>query len=121
MLYLKSYCYSIHELPFIIANLQEGYNYIDKLLLYEYNYTHTGIKKNYELEKVLYLIPDHLRKKLYYEKFDITKYVEYAYEDGPLIHNVNEPIQRSIVFNDPNITLNDNDIIIDHDKLYKRN
>ena len=32
MLYLKSYCYSIHELPFIIANLQEGYNYIDKLL-----------------------------------------------------------------------------------------
>ena len=25
MLYLKSYCYSKHELPFIIANLDEGF------------------------------------------------------------------------------------------------
>lgn len=45
MLYLKSYCYSKHELPFIIANLDEGYNHIDKLILYEYNVTHTGKTK----------------------------------------------------------------------------
>ena len=46
MIYLKSYCYNKHELAFIIANLMEGYNFIDKLLLYEYNFTHTGIPKN---------------------------------------------------------------------------
>ena len=46
MIYIKSYCYSKHELPFIIAQLQEGYKYIEKLILYEYNYTHTGCEKN---------------------------------------------------------------------------
>ena len=115
MLYLKSYCYSKHELPFVIANLQEGFKYIEKLVLYEYNYTHTGLKKEYQMEKVLHLIPENLKSKLYYKKVDITKYVEYAYENGPLIHKVNEPIQRSWFFNDSNFSLNDNDIIIDHD------
>ena len=45
MIYIKSYCYSKHELPFIISQLQEGYKYIEKLILYEYNYTHTGCGK----------------------------------------------------------------------------
>ena len=115
MLYLKSYCYSQHELPFIIANLQEGYDYIEKLVLYEYNFTHTGVKKEYEIEKVLDLIPKNLKQKLYYKKVDITNYVEYAYENGPLIHSVNEPIQRSWFYNDQNFNLQDDDIIIDHD------
>lgn len=115
MLYLKSYCYSKHELPFVIANLQESYNHIEKLVLYEYNYTHTGIKKDYEMEKVIHLIPENLKDKLYYKKVDITNYVEYAYKNGPLIHRVNEPIQRSWMFNDSNFDLQDDDIIIDND------
>lgn len=115
MIYLKSYCYNKHELPFIIANLIEGYDYIDKLLLYEYNFTHTGIPKNYELEPLIKLIPSHLQSKLYYKKIDITNYIEYAYENGTLIHEINEPIQRSWAFNDPNITFNNDDIIIDID------
>tara|TARA_B100001173_G_scaffold220400_1_gene190807 strand:- start:3786 stop:4550 length:765 start_codon:yes stop_codon:yes gene_type:complete len=93
----------------------EGYDYIDKLLLYEYNFTHTGIPKNYELESLITLIPKHLQSKLYYKKVDITNYVEYAYENGPLIHEINEPIQRSWAFNDSNITFNNDDIIIDID------
>lgn len=115
MIYLKSYCYSQHELAFVIANLVEGWDFIEKLCLYEYNYTHTGIPKEYELEKVLHHIPDNLREKLYYKKIDLTNHVEYAYENGPLIHRVNEPIQRSWLFNDPNFDLQDDDIIIDHD------
>ena len=43
----------------------EGYDYIDKLLLYEYNFTHTGIPKNYELEPLIKLIPEYLQSKLY--------------------------------------------------------
>jgi len=115
MIYLKTYCYSKHELPFVIANLIEGYDYIEKLVLYEYNYTHTGIKKDYEMEKVIHLIPEELRNKLYYKKVDLTNYVVYAYDNGPLIHSVNEPIQRSWMYNDNNFDLKDNDIIIDHD------
>ena len=81
MIYIKSYCYSSHELPFVIANLEEGYDFIDKLILYEYNYTHTGTKKNYEMEKVIHLIPDKLKNKLDYKKIDISKYIEYAFEN----------------------------------------
>jgi len=115
MLYLKSYCYSSHELPFIIANLEEGLDYIDKYYLYEYNFTHTGIKKDYEINKVLHLIPEKLREKLVYKMVDLTKYNEYAYEDEKLIHDVNEPIQRSYFFNDSDIILKDDDYIIDVD------
>jgi len=118
MLYLKCYCYSQHELPFVIANLKEGYNYIDKLVLYEYNYTHTGVKKDYQMEKVLHLIPSELRKKLDYKKIDISNYIIPAYNNepgNPKIHNNNEPVQRSWFFNDKDYNLKDEDIIIDHD------
>ncbi len=107
MLYIKSYCYSKHELPFIISQLYEGYNHIDKLVLYEYNYTHVGTKKDYEVEKVLHLIPDNLRNKLDYKKIDLTHCIEYS--------NTNEPIQRSWLFNDIDYNLSDDDIIIDCD------
>ena len=115
MLFLKSYCYSQHELPFIIANLHEGFEYIDKLILYEYNFTHTGITKEYEIEKVLHLIPQHLQSKLVYKKIDLTQYIEYAINDENICHQINENIQRSWLFNDKDIILNDDDIIIDID------
>ncbi len=114
MIYLKTYCYSKHELPFVIANLTEGYNYIEKLVLYEYNYTHTGIKKEYEMEKVLHLIPDELKSKLYYCKVDLSPFIIQTYNESTC-HNVNERIQRNWFFNDPNINLKDDDIIIDVD------
>lgn len=115
MLYLKSYCYSKHKLPFIITNLYEGLNHIDKLILYEYNYTHTGLKKDYEIEKVLHLIPIELKSKLLYKKIDLTNYIEYAVNDENKCHKINENIQRSWLFNDKDIVLNDEDIIIDID------
>ena len=45
MIYIKTYCYNQHELPFLITQLQEGWDYIDKFCVYEYNFTHTGNKK----------------------------------------------------------------------------
>lgn len=115
MLYLKSYCYSKHELPFIIANLDEGFEHIDKLILYEYNYTHTGLSKEYEIEKVLHLIPEKLKTKLLYKKIDLTNYSVYAVNDEKKCHQINENIQRSWLFNDKDIILHDEDIIIDID------
>jgi hypothetical protein len=115
MLYLKSYCYSQHELPFVIANLDEGFKHIDKLILYEYNFTHTGIPKEYEIEKVLHLIPERLQSKLLYKKVDLTDYIEYAVNDENKCHQINENVQRSWLFNDKDIILQDEDIIIDID------
>lgn len=136
---LKSYCYSQHELPFVIANLDEGSDYIDKLILYEYNYTHTGIKKDYEMEKVIHNIPEQLLKKLVYKKIDLSaiftkqnnvpvkrKILSFLpsnyntsiedivdFEKG---HSVMEPIQRSWFYNDLDYSnIPDDTIIIDID------
>lgn len=114
MLYSKTYCYSKHELPFVISNLIEGYDFIDKMYLYEYNYTQSGIQKEYEMEKVLHKIPNDLKHKLEYKKIDLSDIIEYAYNNEDVAHAVNERLQRSYFFND-SINLNDDDIIIDHD------
>ena len=98
MIYIKTYCYSKHELPFVIAMLDEVYDYVDKLCLYEYNYSHTGKKKEYEMEKVIHLIPDKLKKKLYYKKVDLTNFHVDSYNNESLCHTINEPIQRSWFF-----------------------
>jgi len=123
MIYIKTYCYSDHELPFIVAQLEEAYDFIDMLYVFEYNYTHTGIKKDYNFERVIQHVPDRLKDKLCYKKVNLDGIVEYAYENEPLIHALNEPVQRSMFFNDPSITLNDDDIIIDIDSdeiIYKQ-
>lgn len=115
MIILKSYCYNDHELPFIIAQLTEGFDYIDKLILYEYNYTHTGLKKDYKIHKHLDKIPEHLRSKLMYKMVDLSGCIDYAYNDEDLIHAFNEPLMRCWIFNDKDIVLKDDDIIIDID------
>ena len=116
MIYLKSYCYSDHELPFIIANLTESYDHIDKFYLYEYNRTHTGLNKKYNLQKYMDIIPLNLKDKLVYRMIDVSNICEYAYENEGLIHSHNEPIQRSYFYYDPEVpVLNNNDIIIDID------
>ena len=115
MIYLKSYCYSQHELPFVIANLIEGWDYINKYYLYEYNYTHTGIRKEYEFNKVIDKIPEKYREKLVYKMIDLTEYHINTFNDENMCHKINEPIQRSYFFNDDTIVLKDDDIIIDID------
>ena len=54
-------------------------------------------------------------EKLYYKKVDLTNYHVDSYTDETLCHKINEPIQRNWFFNDKNIKLNDDDIIIDVD------
>ena len=114
-IYIKSYCYSEHELPFIIANLTENYDKITKYILYEYNFTHTGLVKTYNLEKYISKIPKNLRKKLVYKKVDLNHYIKNYFNDEEKIHKFNEPIQRSWWLNDKSLNLDPEDIIIDID------
>jgi hypothetical protein len=114
-IYIKSYCYSEHELPFIIANLTENYDKITNYFLYEYNFTHTGLVKPYNLEKYISTIPKNLQKKLVYTKVDLNRYIKNYFNHEDKIHKFNEPIQRSWWLNDERLNLNPEDIIIDID------
>lgn len=95
MIYLKTYMYAQHELEFIIANLQECYDHIDKMIVCEFNINHTGEKRNFEFEDLCSKVPENLRDKLDYHACDIYDITARAFNDEDTIHRVNEPIMRS--------------------------
>jgi len=113
MIYLKTYMYAPHELEFIITNLEECYDHIDKMIVCEFNINHTGVKREYEFLDLKDRIPEHLRDKLDYHACDVYDVTARAYEDEPAIHRVNEPVMRS--WFTKLYDFNDNDIIISID------
>lgn len=113
MIYLKTYFYSSHEIPFIILNLMEAYEHIDKFIICEYDYTHTGIERKYIFDNHKKQIPEKLIDKVKYLKISGKGVMKYAYNDEPLIHKINEPFMRGAFVK--YINLNDDDIVISVD------
>ena len=94
MIYLKTYFYSEHEVPFLKLNLLEAYPHIDKFLICEFNFTHTGLKREYIWDKVKDQLPQDKMDKVQYIKGDMSDIAKYAYNDGHTIHSINEPWMR---------------------------
>jgi hypothetical protein len=113
MIYFKTYFYAPYEVPFLILNLRESYKYIDKFVICEFNYTHTGIKRDYIWEQHKHKFPVELMDKVVYLKIDMSKVAKYAYNNEPVIHSVNEPYMRGSFTK--YLKLQDNDIIISTD------
>ena len=95
MIYLKTYCYAPHEVEFIIANLKECYDYIDKMIVCEFDINHTGVKRPFEYSDLKSLVPEELSDKLDYHACEVYDITARAYEDEAAIHGVNEPVMRS--------------------------
>ena len=49
-IYLKTYCYAPHEIEFVIANLSECYDHIEKMIVCEFDINHTGVKRDFEFQ-----------------------------------------------------------------------
>ena len=113
MIYFKTYFYSPHEVPFLILNLRESYKYIDKFIICEFNYTHTGIKREYIWEQHKHKFPKELMDKVLYLKIDMSKVAQYAYNNEPVIHKINEPYMRGSFVK--YIPIKDDDIVISTD------
>ncbi len=115
--------YVPHEIEFIIANLEECYDHIDKMIVCEFNINHTGVKREYQFLDLKDQIPEHLRDKLDYHACDVYDVTKRAYNDEFSIQNINEPIMRSWFtklydFKDDDIIISvDADEIIDRRKL----
>lgn len=120
--YLKTYFYVDHELQFIASNLKEAYDHIDGFIINEFNRTHTGREKQFiGWEKLKNSLPDSLIDKVIYRPIDISKFIVEAYENEELIHQVNEPVMRSIFIKD--FSFDDDDIIVsvDADEVIYKN
>jgi len=94
-IYLKTYCYAPHEIDFILANLSECYDHIEKMIVCEFDINHTGVKRDFQYTDLKNRVPEHLRDKLDYHACDVYDITARAYEDEDSIHRVNEPVMRS--------------------------
>jgi hypothetical protein len=117
MIYLKTYCYAPHEVEFIIANLKECYDYIDKMIVCEFDINHTGVKRSFEYSELKSLVPEELSDKLDYHACEVYDITARAYEDEAAIHGVNEPVMRSYFTKLYNFSDNDIIISIDADEI----
>ena len=113
MIYFKTYFYSHHEVPFLILNLRECYKYVDKFVICEFNYTHTGIKRNYIWDQHKHKFPTELIDKVVYLQIDMSNIVKNGVNNENIIHSVNEPYMRGSFTK--YLNLQDNDIIISVD------
>ena len=115
--------YAPHEVDFIVANLEECYEHIDKMIVCGFDIHHTGVKREFEFEDLKDRVPEHLRDKLDYHACSVYDHTARAYENEDDIHRVNEPVMRSWFtklydFRDDDIIISiDADEIIDRRKL----
>ncbi|MAE86719.1 MAG: hypothetical protein CMB80_28550 [Flammeovirgaceae bacterium] len=117
MIYLKTYFYSEHEVPFLKLNLLEAYPYIDAFIICEYNFTHTGLEREFIWENVKHQMPQDKMDKVIYIRGDMNHVAKYAYNNGRLIHSINEPWMRGYFVKE--VDLEDDDIIfsVDADEI----
>ena len=93
--YLKTYFYVEHEIKFLIMNLMEAYNHIDKFIICECNRTHTGQPREFIFEEHRDKFPEELMDKVIYLPCDISEQTVEAYENEDAIHAINEPVKET--------------------------
>lgn len=113
MIYLRTYMYVPHEVDLIIANLEECYEYIDKMIICEFDIHNTGEKRDFQFQHLKSMVPAHLRNKIDYHACEVFDLTSRAYDDEKTILKINEPVMRSYFTN--LYAFSDDDIIISVD------
>ena len=113
MKYLKTYFYVEHEFRFLIMNLIEAYEHIDKFIICEHNRTHTGRPREFIFDEHKHKLPKNMMDKVVYLRQDISDEAVEAYENEAAIHSINEPVMRGRFVKD--MDFNDDDIIVSVD------
>lgn len=118
--FIKKIISAENELKFIKLDLIESSEIIDKIILVEANYTHSGIKREFLRDDLINnLFDSKERERIIHLKVDIEKYI---YKNTKIAHRLhfNERIIRGLF--EHNIKLNNNDIIfsLDADEVLYR-
>lgn len=118
--FLKTYFYVEHEIEFLVMNLIESYEHIDKFIICEHNRTHTGQPRDFIFEKHKHKFPQDLMDKVIYLKQDISDEAVEAYENEAAIHLINEPVMRSRFMKDMQFIDEDIIVSVDADEIIYR-
>jgi len=112
MIYLKTIFSTPSEIKYLKLNIQESYDHIDKIIICEFNYTHTGKKRELIFQKYLNYFNDEEKKKIIYIGADITEYVRQAMNNEDVAHE-NEKLMRGYFVKE--VKIKDDDIIFSLD------
>lgn len=112
-IYFKTIFSSPSEIPFILMNIMEGYSFIDKFIITEANYTHTGTYRNYTFGTYKNIFSQ-FKNKITYIPADVKKKIIHKSDctNNSYLHK-NEDIIRDC-FEDY-IQLENDDIVISAD------
>lgn len=119
MIYLKTIFSAPNEAKFIKLNLLESWDYVDKMIVCEYNKTHTGFPKPYYFESYLHMFTEEQKERIIYLKFDLTGITIESRTDHNIIH-MNEKYMRGYFVKGINIKWNDIVFSVDADEIIFR-
>jgi hypothetical protein len=119
MIYLKTIFSAPNEVKFIKLNLLESWDIVDKVVVCEYNKTHTGLSKPYYFENYLDTFTEEQKNRILYLKFDLSGITKESVTDHDIIH-LNEKYMRGYFVE--GLDLKNNDIVfsVDADEIIFR-
>ncbi len=88
MVYLKTIFSTPSEIKYLKLNIQEAFDYIDKMIVCEYNYTHTGEKRELIFENFLDEFSDEEKSKIIYIGANISSYIKYAINNDDIVFSI---------------------------------
>lgn len=115
MIYFKTIFSSNEEYRFINCNLEENYNLIDKFVIIEANYTHTGQKR--EIIFNINNIPDVYHDKIIYLDIDLNGKAIDSINNEKMCHTINEKLIRGEFVNYLNLKKGDIVVSTDADEV----
>jgi len=120
MIYLKTIFSAPNEIKYLKLNLREASNYIDKMIICEFNRTHTGQPRNLIFKNYLNNFSEQEKSKIIYIGADLSDQTKLAINDSKTAHK-NERLMRGYFVKE--VPLQNNDIIfsVDADEIiYKQ-
>lgn len=93
MTYLKTIFSTPSEIKYLKLNIQESYQHIDKMIVCEFNFTHTGKKRSLIFQNYLDYFTKDEKDKIIYIGADISEDVKTAINNESVAHQ-NEKLMR---------------------------
>lgn len=118
MVYLRTIVSAQNEIKYIKMQLTESTGYVDKIVVCEFNRTHTGKKRTFIFEEYLSngtFTPDEL-ERIIYIKGDVNKEISEETSDSVVMHK-NEKLFRGYFAHHMEIQPNDILICVDADEI----
>jgi Glycosyltransferase family 17 len=110
---------SSHELPFLRLNIHESNKEVDRILVCEADFTHTGEKRDYIFPELIEKLPIFEREKIEFVPLRLGSFIDWSKKDGDLFHHIENLIRNQFCI-ERRINPKDIVIAVDADEIIYR-